>query len=197
MLNSFTRGFEYAEFERRLRHYFSDSAPINADIVLGCGDVRVSCPSGTISCNIEESVDIKENVKRIIDACTASLFPKMAVAKIESLPFTAERKKKLLMQGFSVEQIHEKEQRRAWVWYVLIRFNGRDSTIDYIEEATGVHYRARLYQPLMLIKDKIWGLSCGGREGALELYRFLMSVSKQEALVHQKNKEGECGIHEF
>jgi hypothetical protein len=198
MLNSFTRTFDYAELEKKLKHYFSDSAPINADVVLNHKDVQVSCrDSLKVSCDIIGSLDAKENVRHVVDLCTDTLFPKMIVAGTENLSFTEEQKKSLLMQGFSVEQIHEKEQRRMWVRYILTRFNEHGSTIDYIEESTGVRYRAHLYQPLMMVKDKIWKLASSGREGMEELYRFLMSVSKQEILEEQKSKDKECDIPEF
>jgi hypothetical protein len=198
MLNSFTRTFDYAEFEKKLKHYFSDSAPINADVVLGHKDVQVSCQSGMkVSCDIIGSLGPKENVKRIVDVCIANLFPKMIVAGTESVSFTDDQKKLLLMQGFSVEQIHKKEQRRTWIRYILVRFNEHGSMIDYIEESTGVRYRAYLYRPLMMVKDKIWKLAFSGRDGMEELYHFLMSISKQEALDYQNDESVECGIHEF
>jgi hypothetical protein len=190
MLNSFTRIFDYSDFERKLRHYFTDSAPISADITIGLSDVRISCQSRlSISCGIDENLSVAENVKNIINACADNLYPKMIVSEKEFLPFTDEQKKALLLQGFTIEQIHEKEKRRTWVRYIMVRFNEHVSTIDYIEEATKARYRAHLYQPLMMVKDKILTLASGGREGMEELYQYIMSISKQEVLE-------ECDIQE-
>jgi hypothetical protein len=191
MLNSFTRAFDYPDFEKKLRHYFTDSAPINADIVVGLRDVRISCrPRLSISCGIDEKFSVVKNVKNIIGACIDNLYPKMIASEKDALPFTDEQKKALLLQGFTLERIHEKEKRRVWARYILVRFNERGSTIDYIEEAAKARYRAHLYQPLMMAKDKIWELASGGREGMEELHRYVMSISKQEVLE-------ECGIQEF
>jgi hypothetical protein len=190
MLNSFTRIFDYFDFEKRLRHYFTDSAPINADIVAGLHDIRISCqPRLSISCGIDEEFNVIENVKNIVSACIHNLYPKMIASGKEFTPFTDEQKKALLLQGFTVEQIHEKEKRRTWVRYILVRFNEHGSTIDYIEETTKTRYRAHLYQPLMTVKNKIWALAADGRKGMEELYQYIMSISKQEVL-------GECGIQE-
>jgi hypothetical protein len=190
MLNSFTRTFDYPDFEKKLRHYFTDSAPINADIVVGLRDVRISCqPRLSITCGIDEKFNVIENVKNIIGACIDNLYPKMIVSEKKVLPFTDDQKKALLLQGFTIEQIHKKEARLAWARYILFRFNERGSTIDYIEEATKARYRAHLYQPLMMARDKIWALSSGGREGMEELYRYIASISKREVLE-------ECGIQE-
>jgi hypothetical protein len=198
MLNSFTRTFDYPDFEKKLRHYFEDSAPINADIVIGVQDVRVSCQSRmSVSFGIDEELSVIENVKNIINACIDNLYPKMIVSEKEVFPFTDEQKRSLLLQGLAVEQIHEKEKRRVWARYILIRFNEHESTIDYIEETTKARYRAHLYHPLMMVKDKIWTLSSGGREGMEELYRYIMAISKREVLNGQGNEDKECGIQEF
>jgi transcription antitermination factor NusG len=174
-----------------------DSAPINADIIIGLRDVRVSYkPRLSISCGIDEKLTVAENIKNIINACVDNLYPKMIVSEKEVLPFTDEQKKALLLQGFTVEQIHEKEKRHTWVRYILIRFNEHGSTIDYIEEITRYRYRAHLYQPLMMVKDKILALASGGREGMEELYRYIISISKQEILNNQKNEGEECDIQE-
>jgi hypothetical protein len=195
MLNSFTctRKFDYSDFEKKLRHYFTDSAPINADIVIGLREVMVTVychPHLSVVCGIDENLNAMENVKHIIDICIDNLYPRMIDWEEKTLPFSDEQKKAMLLQGLTVEQIHEKERRRTWVHYILIRFNEHGSTIDYIEETTKARYRAHLYRPLMMVKDKIWTLASGDREGMEELYRYIMSISKQEILE-------ECGIQEF
>jgi hypothetical protein len=199
MLNSFTRirAFDYSDFEKKLRHYFTDSAPINADVVVETHDVKISCQSHlSVLCGLDENFSATENIKHIIDICIDNLYPKMIVSEKETILFTDEQKKALLLQGFNIEQIHEKEKRRTWERYILIRFNEHGSTIDYIEETTKAKYRAHLYQPLMMVKDKIWMLASGGREGMEELYRYIMSISKQEVLNDNKNEDGECDIQE-
>jgi hypothetical protein len=197
VLNSFIRVFDHSDFEKKLRHYFADSAPINADIIVGLQDVRISCQSRlSVSCGIDEKLSTAENVKNIINTCIDNLYPKMIVSEKETIPFTDEQKKVLLLQGFTVEQIHEKEKRRTWVRYTLVRFNEHGSTIDYIEESTKAQYRAHLYQPLMIVKDKILALAFGGREGMEELYRYIMSISKQEILTEHREEDEKCDIQE-
>jgi hypothetical protein len=196
MLNSITRRFDYSGFEKKLKHYFMDSAPINADVDIGLREVRVSCQfKPPVSCVIDETLSVERNIKNLISACVENIYPKMIVSEPATVPFTDGQKRALLLQGFSVGQIHEKERRRNWIRYIIIRFNERGSSLDYVEEVSGVRYRARLYQPLMLVRDKIWKLASGGREGMEELYRFLMSASKQEILENQ-NGDGECSIQE-
>jgi hypothetical protein len=199
MLNSFIRVFDYSEFEKKLKHYFTDSAPINVDIVIGLHHVQITSYRSFLStsCEIHENLSVTENIKNIINACIDNLYPKMIISEKETLPFTDEQKKVLLLQGFTVEQIYEKEKRRTWMRYTLVRFNKHRSTIDYIEESTKIIYRAHLYQPLTMVKDKIWTLALGGKEGMEELYLYIMSISKQEVLNDRRDEDEECDIQEF
>jgi hypothetical protein len=203
MLNSFNRIFDYSDYERKLRHYFTDSAPVRADITIGLREVRVSCRSGnSVSCEIDDTLPVSENIKKVIDACIGNIYPRMAFSEKAAAPFSDEQKKSFLMQGLSIEQIHEKERIRRRVYYTLVKFNEYDSTVDYIEEAAGTRFRAHLYRPLKLVKDKLWELAYDGKrehggDGMEELYRFLMSISKQEAIKMKNAGGGECGTQEF
>jgi hypothetical protein len=186
MLNSFNRTFDYSGYEKRLRHYFSDSAPINADITIGLREVRVSCPNGgDISCEIDDKLSVFENMKKVIDTCIENIYPRMAFYRESYDPFSDEQKKGLLMQGLSLDRIREMEHPRLWISFILVRFNERGSTIDYVQRLTGTRFRAHLYKPLMLVKDKIWKLASAGNGGMEELYLYLMSISKQETLKDQ------------
>jgi hypothetical protein len=186
MLNSFNRNFDYSDYEKRLRHYFSDSAPINADITIGLRKVRVSChDGGSVSCEIDDKLSVFENIKKVIDTCVENIYPRMAFYREAYSPFSDEQKKGLLMQGLSLDKIHEMEHPRLWVCFILVRFNERGSTIDYVQRLTGTRFRAHLYKPLMLVKDKIWKLAAAGNGGMEELYLYLTSISKQETLKDQ------------
>jgi hypothetical protein len=192
MLNSFNRIFDYAGYEKKLRHYFTDSAPVNADITVGLREVRVSCPAGmSVSCEIDEKLSPSQNIKKVIDACVENIYPRMIFSEKVTVRFTDERKKSFLMRGLSLEQIHEKEKIKRMACFILVRFNERGSMVDYIDETAGRRFRARLYKPLILVKDKIWELASGGREGMEELYRYLMSISKQEVLKGQDTRDEE------
>jgi hypothetical protein len=196
MLNSFNRIFDYYDYEKKLRHYFADSAPISADITIGLREINVSCRTGgAVSCEVDDKLSVAENVKKIIDACIESVYPKMFFSEKVTVPFTDTQKKYLLMQGLSIEQIHEKEQKRHCVYFTIVRFNEHGSAIDYVDVNAGTRFRAHLYKPLMLVKDKIWELASCDREGSEALYRYLMSISKQEVL-SGRDAEDECGIQE-
>jgi hypothetical protein len=183
MIHSFIRQFDYGLFEKKLRHYFMDSAPVDIDIVMGLREITLSCRmNAPISLEIDDTLSIEENIQKIITVCTYSIYPKMLSLQQKKYVFTDSEKTCLLMQGFSLEQVLEKENRQSWVHYILVRFNEHHSTVDYIEKATGIYYRAYLYQPLMVVKDKIFELSSNTHEDMIKLYKYLISISKQEIL---------------
>jgi hypothetical protein len=178
MLNSFKRGFDYPALENKLRHYFSDTAPIYADIELRMKEVRVTCGDNlTVQVSLDDGADVKENIRRIIKCCEQVLYPKMLDLSEQTIPFSSERVKELVIQGFSLEQIHEKEVKKNFKWFIITRFNTEKNTIDYKEEASGKVFRAHINRPLVVFRDTILRLACKGQDGMQELYRFVTSNS--------------------
>jgi hypothetical protein len=178
MLNSFNREFDYPAIENKLRHYFSDTAPIYADIELRMKEVRVTCGDKlTVQVSLDDRIDVKENVRRIINCCEQSLYPKMLDLSEQIVPFSSERVKELVIRGLSLEQIHEKEVRKNWNRFVITRFNTEKNTIDYKEESTGRIFRAHFNRPLVVFRDTILRLAGKGQDGMRELYQLVTGNS--------------------
>jgi len=105
MIHSFIRQFDYGLFEKKLRHYFMDSAPVDIDIVMGLREITLSCRmNAPISLEIDDTLSIEENIQKIITVCTYSIYPKMLSLQQKKYVFTDSEKTCLLMQGFSLEQ---------------------------------------------------------------------------------------------
>jgi hypothetical protein len=178
MLNSFERVFDYPAIEKKLRHYFTDAAPIYADIELRMKEVRVTCRGKlTVQVSLDDRIGIKENIYQIIKCCEQSLYPKMLDLPNQAVYFSGDRVKELVIQGFSLEQIHEKEIKKKWNCFTIVRFNTEKNTIDYREEVTGKVFRAHFNRPLIISRDVILRLADGGQDGMRELYRFVTSNS--------------------
>jgi hypothetical protein len=178
MLNSFERIFDYPSLEKKLRHYFTDTAPIHADIELRMNEVRVTCGDKlTVRVGLDDHIGIKENIYRIIKCCEQALYPKMIDLFEQTVSFSIERVKELVIQGFSIEQIHGKEIRKNWNRFIITRFNTEKNTIDYKEETTGKIFRAHFNRPLITSRDAIIRLSDGGQDGMRELYQFITGNS--------------------
>jgi hypothetical protein len=178
MLNSFKRGFDYFSLENKLRHYFSDTAPVYADVELRMKEVRVTCGGKlSVQVSLDEDINVKENIHRIIECCEQSLYPKMLDISKQTISFSWERVKELVIQGFSLEQIHEKEVKKNWNRFVITRFNTGKNTIDYKEESTGKIFRAQFKRPLVIFRDTILRLASNGQDGMLELYHLVTNNS--------------------
>jgi hypothetical protein len=91
--------------------------------------------------------------------------------------FSTDRVKELVIQGLSLEQIHEKEIKKSWNRFIITRFNTEKNTIDYKEESTGKVFRADCYRPLITFRDTIIQLGNGGQDGMRELYQLIVGSS--------------------
>lgn len=172
MLNSFERIFDWSILEKKLCHYFMDTAPIYADVELRMKEIRVICGDKSISVGLNDRLDIKENIYQIIKQCE-SLYPKMLNSSEQIISFSSERVKEMIIQGYSFEQIQEKEIKKNWNWYTITRFNTRKNTLDYKEQATGKIFRVHFNRPLITSRDTIIRLANAGRPGMMELYQFI------------------------
>jgi hypothetical protein len=183
MLESFDRAFDYSDFENKLRHYFSDSSPIHAHIEIKLNRVRINSGGKlTVQTILDENVGVKENISRIISICEQSLYPKMIDLSEQIVGLTEQRKKELLFQGYSLDQVLEKQIKKIWKRFIIIRFNSSKNSIDYKEESTGKLFRAHLNRPLAMCRDNLLRLSEGGQAGMRELYQFILTNSKIEEL---------------
>jgi hypothetical protein len=189
MLKSFDRVFDYSDFEKRLRHYFSDSSPIHASIEMRLNDLRISSGSGvTVQVSIDDKLGVKENISKIIKCCEQSLYPKMLELSEQAVELTEYQKKELLFQGFSLDQIRKKQTKNVWKRFVITRFNSSKNSIDYKEESTGKLFRAHLNRPLAMCRDNLLSLSEKGQEGMREFYKFVIDNSRVEELENAVSK---------
>jgi hypothetical protein len=180
MLKSFTCSFDYRGLEKKLRHYFSDTAPVLASIELRMGEVKVTCDgsSGSLAIHLDGSISIKENIKRVISDCEKFIYPKMLELSEQAVSFSNERVEELVMQGLSIERIREKEVKKVWRRFVITRFNTGKNSIEYKEEFTGRLFRAYFNRPLIICREKIFKMAANRQEGMRELYRFVVENSR-------------------
>ncbi|MDR1147610.1 MAG: hypothetical protein LBK66_03150 [Spirochaetaceae bacterium] len=183
MLNSFVKTFDCSGFERKLKHYFSDTAPIYADVELRLKEVRVF--SGGKPCvlvPVDDNDSVKENVGRVIRYCERFLYPRMLAVAEQPVSLPDSRVKEMLFQGFSLGQIREKRVKKIWKLFIITRFNTAKNSIDYKEESTGKVFRAHFCRPLAACRGSILRLSEGGQDGMRELYRFVTENSRVEEI---------------
>jgi hypothetical protein len=184
VLNSFVKTFDYADFEKKLRHYFTDAAPIYADIVLTLNDIYISYNKKSVHVSINNALSVKENISYIIKCCEDCLYPKMLqlVEKGQFGVFTTIQMKDMLLQGMTLDQIHKKQNKKILNYFIITRFNTAKNTIDFKEESTGNIFRAFLNRPLITSRDLILQFEKAGSLGMNDLYYFIMDNSRIEEL---------------
>ena len=186
MISSFKTVFDYSAFEKKLKHYFSDTAPIYANIELGLREVLVSAETfeGTITVQtfIDETISVRENVDRVIKSCECRLYPKMLCVVNKIITLSHGQIKEMLCQGFGIDQIWEKQVKKVYNAFVITRFNTMKNTIDYKGEETGKVFRAYLNRPLVTSRVLILQLANGGKDKMVELYNLITENSKIEEL---------------
>jgi hypothetical protein len=184
MLNSFKVVFDYVDFEKKLRHYFTDTAPVYADIELRLNEINIISNGRALRILVDDKLSVKENIHHIIKSCEEYFYPRM----LELLKngqygvFSEVQVKDLLFQGFTLEQIHEKEKKVLKKYFRIIRFNTAKDSIDFIEESTGNLFRAHFKRPLITSRDNILRLAGNGQMGMNELFHLITDNSRIEEL---------------
>ena len=180
MINSFSVPFDFTSFVKKLRHYFADTAPIQADVIVGLTEVKVSNGVSEISIRIDPLDNIKSSVRSVVNECEYFLYPRMVTYQPKEVQYSDEEITKFLIQGLSLEEIKKKQQVLSEVWYMIIRFNISDNTIVYKEFDTGRTFKVLFKYPLAVYKDKIIELSREGKKGSQELFRLIVGESSSD-----------------
>jgi len=188
MLLYFKSAFDYTCFENKLKHYFSDTAPIFASIELRLNEVFITSATSkdserkTITVILDNTASVQENIKKIIQCCETYIYPKMVLVEDLPVSMTDNQKILLLYAGYQINQIHGKQLRKIVKQYTITRFNTRKNTIDYRDDVTNKTYRAHFKRPLVISRDSIIELGYGERDAMQELYRLITENSRIEEL---------------
>ena len=190
MIKSFSILFNYADFIKKLKHYFKDSAPIYAEIEVELNEVKIRVPGKPcVQVPIMQNLSVKKNVEFVIAHCENNLYPKMRIEKYYHVMFSEDIRRMLICQGHSLDFIRKKEIHDDSEVFIITRFNYSKNTIDYRKDVPeeSISYKAfRAYfnRPLILSRDMILDLSQKGKEGMNELYKFITENSRIEELKH-------------
>lgn len=185
MLHKFYCDFDYADFEKKCKHYFSISSPIYADITLTCGGVYITSLSSkkTIYYEMSSKLTVKENMHEVINKCIEDLYPRMLAVVQVPLILTKEQKVQFALQGLTAEQITKKELKNIYKWYTITRLNPRTDTIYYKEISTNKIFYLRLKFPLPFYRAKLSKLTVDSEAGARDLYDFIVGNSEVQEYV--------------
>lgn len=180
MLNVSEKKFDYSSFEKKLRHYFSDTAPCTVSCILGLLTVKVTAEYAdgrkeTIDCSVSDTQSVSDNIQSIITKCESILYPKITRKTTTIVDLTVEEKKKLILRGYPAEKVLLKKKRVSLEEeFRIIRISVGSNMLVIRNMGTGEKFLLKVkYAPVRYVLDKILPFR-SPEEG----YEYLMNESE-------------------
>jgi hypothetical protein len=133
MLSGYERTFNQLDFERRLRHYFSDSAPCVIYYKLNLDTVEVinaEREGSAITVKLDANVSEEENVRIVIQQAENALYPVLAEVVEEPEPVEPEEVVRKVEKGIPlVEAMVSSKKRIARKEFRIVRVGLNNNTI--------------------------------------------------------------------
>jgi hypothetical protein len=153
MLAGYERTFNQADFERRLRHYFSDSAPcvIRYRINLDTVDVMDAERKGSsVTVKLDAGASEEENVRIVIQEAEKALYPCLAEVAEEPEPVEAETVVRQVSKGVPLVDAMASSSRKRVVRkeYRIVRIGLNNNTVVLKQGSARIVYHL-LYIPVL------------------------------------------------
>jgi len=115
MLSGYDRTFNQADFERRLRHYFSDSAPCTVYYKLNLDSIEIKNTDNgaTVTVKLDAQASEEENVRIIIQECEKTVFPVLVHVFEEPEPVESEEVLRRVSGGMTLAQAMTPTEKRV------------------------------------------------------------------------------------
>lgn len=182
MLGSFTRKFDYVAVEKKLYRYFLDSSPVRADVVMNMTNVCVSSNGKTVCVALSQDISPQHNVTNVVRTCEQQLYPRMYDETKEELLISSDMMVSLLSRGYSLSDIaNKKVKNTVRKQYIITRISILKNTLHFIGKG-GDTYKATLFMPAPIVREKVLYLADKGISGQLELYKYITSNALVERL---------------
>jgi len=153
--------FNQTDFDRRLRHYFADSAPCDISYILGLDYVGVfTDPGDVMEIKLDPALSEEENVRIVIGKCEDILYPQLEKITEETVPLPADEVMSLLNKGKTLTEVMEQSgKKKISNKYIIIRTGLNNNTLVLREVSTGVKTVYKLlYMPVLkfleLLEDR-------------------------------------------
>lgn len=173
MLGTLDIEFDHSDFQRKLRHYFMDSAPIDVDLVIRANSVlaRVPSTSREVEYFLQPEKSVKDNIHDFVELCESSIYPKLEKETFIKRTLSIEERKQFLIQGLTLEDIEHKSLVKSTKELFIARISAPSMTM-IIKSLDGEIYLARFQQPLIRLMKE---LNCMTPS---ERYTYILSHSE-------------------
>jgi hypothetical protein len=152
MLSGYDRTFNQADFERRLRHYFSDSAPCVIRYKLNLDTVEVmdaEREGSAVTVKLDANASEEENVRIVIQEAEKTLYPILAEVVEEPEPVEPEEVVRQVSKGIPlIEAMASAKKRVVRKEFRIIRVGLNNNTIVLKQGSVREVYHL-LYVPVL------------------------------------------------
>lgn len=152
--------FDYSAFEKKLRHYFSDSAPCEVSYTLGLKTIRVSRETNLgvkeVVVPLDEDKSVSDMIHEIILSCEVSVYPTFIREECSQIDLSTEDKEKLIAKGFNpIEILMSKKERIVQHLLVLSRMSVDSNHFVLRDPKTNERFLYRLkYMPVLIFLER-------------------------------------------
>jgi hypothetical protein len=178
MLSGHERTFNQVDFERRLRHYFSDSAPCVIHYKLNLDTIEVEDTEregSAITVKLDVNASEEENVRIIIQEVENALYPVLAEVTEELEPVEPEEVVKKVERGIPlVEAMVSSKKRIIRKEFRIVRVGLNNNTIVLRQDSVRKVYELR-FMPVL----KFLELLSNGRYTPESGYDYLIKNSSK------------------
>lgn len=180
MLGTLTLDFDQSVFSRKLRHYFTDSAPITVDILIKAeGVVIKDVDSGKeVVYTYSPNKSIKDILHDIIKLCEIQLYPRVDIESVKTRILSVEEKKQYAIQGLSLEAIEEKAKVRSIRSLIIARVSYPSMTMVLRTADTVEKYLVYFHQPLIKVMRELKGKNPLSRYEYIKANADIKDISK-------------------
>lgn len=180
MLGNLNVEFDHADFQRKLRHYFMDSAPVKVDLVIKADSVLIKVPttSKEVEYFLQSDKSVKDNIHDLAVLCETSIYPTLEKTTVSSRTLSIEERKQYLIQGLSLEEIENRATYLKVSTLYIARISIPSMTM-IIKRESGETYLAQFKQPLMRV------LSTLSEMTPAERYEYITAKSTIKEITHE------------
>ena len=180
MLGTLTLNFDQSVFSRKLRHYFTDSAPITVDILVKAeGVVIKDVDSGKeVEYAYFPNKSIKEMLHDVIDLCEAQLYPRVDIESVETRVLSVEEKKQYAIQGLNLEDIEEKAKVKRIHSLIIARVSYPSMTMVLRSKDKSEKYLVYFHQPLIKVMKELKSRTSVARYEFIKANATIKDISK-------------------
>lgn len=180
MLGTLNVEFDHADFQRKLRHYFTDSAPVDVDLVIKADSVLIKAlnTGKEVEYFLQSSKTVKDNIHDLAVLCEQSIYPILEKETWVKRNLSLDERKQYLIQGLSLDEIEQKSLVKETKVFYLARISAPSMTM-VIKSSEGEIFLAQFRQPLIRLLNDLERLTPSERYTYIKTHSSLKEITNE------------------